>query len=248
MIHPCRFVYPYFDNPGMLKLQVENWNRFDGELRDLIRIIIVDDHSAASPAPILKKCRMAVHCYRLRERFPWNMHECRNIGAHEASTPSENHWLFMSDIDNMLTPEMAYTMLSKEPDPSHYYTMDRVFAPYMLEWKTHSNTFLVKYDVLWRVNGYDLDLNPIGGGGYGGDGQFLRQLQAIAPRIHRSDVALIGYGRSWRDGQPVIPDSDTRSLDRAEWSEKYHLAVERKKQSGDLRSVRPIRTSYERIL
>ena len=249
MIHPCRFVYPYFDNPEMLKLQVENWNRYDDLLRDLIRIIVVDDHSAESPVPILKKCRMVVHCYRLLERFPWNMHECRNIGAKHASTPDENHWLFMSDVDNVLPPEMAFSMLWRALDPLHFYSMERVFAPDMVERKMHWNTFLVKYDAFWRVNGYDLDLTPIGGGGYGlSDQQFLLQLQAIVPRVHMTDVAVIGYGRRSPDGEPLIPDADTRSLDRGEWTPKYEEALARKRKSGDLRSVRPIRTNYERVL
>ena len=248
MIHSCRFVYPYFDNPEMLKLQVENWNRYDDDLRGLIRIIVVDDHSAESPVPILKKCRMDVHCYRLLERFPWNMHECRNIGAKHASTPGENHWLFMSDVDNVLTPEEAFSMLWRELDPAHHYTMERVFAPDMLERKMHPNTFLVKYDVFWEVNGYDLDLSPIGGGGYASDRYFLSRLHAVAPRRHMKDVTLIGYGRRVIDGEPLIPDADTRSLDRQEWIARCREAAERKEKSGDTRSVRPIRTGYERVL
>ena len=248
MIHACRFVYPYFDNPEMLKLQVENWNRYDDDLRDLIRIIVVDDHSPESPVPILKKCKTVVHCYRLLERFPWNMHECRNIGAKHASTPDENHWLFMSDVDYVLTPEMAFSMLWRVLDPLRHYSMWRVSARDMNEQEIAINTFLVKYNAFWQVNGYDLDLAPIGGGGYGSDPQFLLQLHAIVPRMHMADVTLIGYGRTTADGEPFIPDADTRGLDRKEWWTRYEEALERKKKSGDLRSVRPIRTSYERVL
>ena len=249
MIHPCRFVYPYFENPEMLKLQVENWNRYDDYLRDLIRIIIVDDHSPESPVPILKNCRMDVQCYRLNERFPWNMHECRNIGAKHASTPDENHWLFMCDMDNLLPPEEAFSMLWRELDPSRHYSMERVFAPDMVERCTHGNTFLVKYEAFWQVNGYDLDLTPIGGGGYGAsDYEFIVQLNEVATRMHMTDVTLIGYGRRTGDGEPFLPDADTRSLDRAEWSSRFAQARDRKRKSGDMRSVHPIRTSYERVL
>jgi len=248
VIHPCRFVYPYFDNPEMLKLQVENWNRFDDALRGLIRIIVVDDHSAESPAPILKKCRMEVECYRLSERFPWNMHECRNIGAKHASTPDENHWLFMSDIDLMITPETAFSMLWRELDPLRHYSMERAYAPDMAEARLHWNTFLVKYNTFWQINGYDLDLSPIGGGGYGSDRYFLHRLHAVAPRMHMNDVILIGYGRRSMDDEPVIPDADTRSLDREAWISRTREAFERKQKSGDMRPVRPIRTNYERVL
>lgn len=247
-ITPCRFIYPYYNNPKMLQMQVDNWSRLEGELRDAIRIIVIDDHSKVSPVPILEKCKANVHCYRLAADWPWNMHEARNIGAKVASKKEENYWMFMSDIDIMITPEMAYTMLTKQLDPAFYYTMERTFAPEMKERKVHPNTFLVKHNVFWQVNGYDLDLAPIGGGGYGGDNQFVRQMQAIAPRQHLEDVVLIGYGRRERNGRPVIPDADTTALDREHWHNQYVAALTRKKKSGDMRSVNPIRTSYERTL
>lgn len=248
MIHTCRLIYPYYNNPKMLEHQVENWSRFSGELRDAIRIIVVDDHSKVSPVPILEKCKAPVHCYRLATKWPWNMHEARNIGAKVASKPSENFWMFMSDIDIVLTPEMAYTMLTKDLNPEKFYTMERTFAPNFIDRKVHPNTFLVKYNAFWQVNGYDLDLTPIGGGGYGGDNQFMRQLRVIVQEEHMDDVVLIGYGRRERSGEPVLPDADTRDLDREEWAVRYRAALERKKKSGDMRSVSPIRTAYTRTL
>ncbi len=245
---PTRLIYPYFDNPGMMEMQVANWSRFEGELRDKARIIVVDDHSKFDPVPILKACKTKVQCFRLLERHPWNMHQCRNIGAREACAAGENFWLFMSDIDIMLTPEMAYQMLDRELSSRWHYTMERTFAPEFTERKTHVNTFLVRHSAFWQVNGYDLDLTPIGGGGYGGDNQFRRQLAALVPENHMDDVVLVGYGRRHRDGAPVLPDADTQSLDRAEWHTKYHAALLRKKATGDMRSVNPIRTKYERTL
>lgn len=248
MITPCRFIYPYFDNPGMLEMQVKNWNRYDGELRRAVSIILVDDHSAKTPVPLIEHCKTKIACYRLKERIPWNMHQCRNIGAREACLPEENSWLFMSDIDIMLTPEAAFTMLSKQLDPAHYYTMDRVFAPEFLTHKIHPNTFLVKHAAFWQVNGYDLDLTPVGGGGYGGDTKFTHQLANICPPVHLPDVTLIGYGRRSRDGTAALPDADTTSLSRADWHERYIEAWKRKRDSGDMRSINPIRTPYERIM
>lgn len=246
MIHPCRLVYPYFDNPQMLKHQVENWNRFEGELRDAVRIIVIDDHSKKDPVPILEKCKAPVLCYRLDQRWPWNQHQCRNIGAKVAG--KDDMWLFMSDIDIVLTPEMAYTMLTHPLDPGCYYTMERTFFPEFQERKVHPNTFLVKRGAYWQVNGYDLDLIPIGGGGYGGDTQFTKQLANLVRHVHLDDVVLVGYGRRTREGVPALADADTVSLDRAEWHAKYVEALKRKKKSGDMRSVNPIRTGYKRTL
>jgi hypothetical protein len=257
LITPCKLIYPYFDNPNMLALQVENWNRFEGELRGAIEIIVVDDHSSEPALPILEHCTAPVRCYRVAQRFPWNQHQCRNIGAKEACTASENMWLFMSDIDIVLPPEMAYTMLTKELDPTKFYTMERTFQTDPTARRTHKSTFLVKHAAFWQVNGYDLDLIPIGGGGYGSSRQFRKRLRQVVSREHMDDVVLVGYARRALDaagqkiygpGSRMIADADTRSLDRDEWRVKYEEALARKKQSGDRRSVNPIRVEYTRVL
>ncbi len=248
MIPQCRLIYPYYNNLEMLRLQVANWSRFEGELRAAVRVIVIDDHSDSDndPLPVLRECKAPVMCFRVAERWPWNQHQCRNIGAKVAG--KDDMWLFMSDIDIMLTPEAAFTMLSRELDPGHYYTMERTFYPEFEVRKVHPNTFLVRRGAFWQVNGYDVDLIPIGGGGYGGDTQFTRQLGAIVPAVHMEDVVLIGYGRRSREGVPAIVDADTTSLDRVEWHARYVEALQKKKRSGDMRSINPIRVKYERTL
>ncbi len=246
-------IYPYYENKTMLEKQVENWNRYAGELRDAVRIIVVDDCSSTYPAErILAKCKAPKQLWRVTKRIPWNMHQCRNIGAKVAYGKDkagnvEDGWMFMSDIDIILTPEMAYTMLTKDLDESRFYTMERTFAPDFKERKIHPNTFLVRHSAYWQINGYDLDLTPVGGGGYGGDGEFVRQLSVLVEKTHMPDVVLVGYGRRERKGEPYLYDADTRDLDRDEWQKKYREAFDKKRVTGDMRSIRPIRTPFERI-
>ncbi len=244
-------IYPYYDNPKMLALQVENWDSYASKVKEAVKVIVIDDHSSKhkNPVPILEKCTVKVECYRVAARWAWNMHQCRNIGARVASRPNNrNPWMFMSDIDIVLPPDEAKRMLNKKLNPEMHYTMERVFAPEMTERKQHPNTFLVKHDVFWKVNGYDLDLTPIGGGGYGGDGQFMRQLRQVSVNGHFDNVVLVGYGRRERNGEPTLPDADTRDLDRNEWHARYVKALERKKAAKDMKSVNPIRLAYERTL
>lgn len=247
-IERTRMIVPYYNNPGMLELQKQNWDRYEGELRHSLRIIVVDDCSSQPAEPILRNCKADVRIYRLEERWPWNMHQCRNIGAKEACKERENMWLFLTDVDIMLTPEAAYTMLNRVLIRDVHYTVERTFAPDFVDRKIHPNTFLCKHNAFWQVNGYDLDLTPVGGGGYGGDNQFMRQLRAITRHVHLEDVVTIGYGRRSREGTPVLPDADTTDLDRAEWAEKYRKALDKKKYTGDFRSIKPIRTPYRRVL
>lgn len=249
----CALIYPHFENYEMLELQVANWNRYAGELASSCRLVVVDDHSKDEKRvrEIFSKCVWKNRAlYRLNERLPWNQHQARNIGAKEVCTPEENYWLFLSDIDIVLTPEMAAQMLNRKLDAKHCYTMERTFAPEFTERKTHPNTFLMKHSVFWFVNGYDLDLTGGYGGGYGGDGAFSRQIFGIAPEKHLDDVVLVGYGRRSRDGQPALPDADTtsREYDRAEWSRKYQERFREKRNRGDMRSKNPIRARYTKVI
>lgn len=257
MITPCKYVYPYFDNPRMLEFQVANWNRYDAELRAAIEIIVVDDHSSKPALPILQQCELPVRAYRLAERFPWNMHECRNIGAREACAAAENAWLFMCDIDTVLDADMARTMLERTLDPGSYYTMDFVSHSDPTARGRTKNMFLVKHAAFWQVNGYDLDLTPVGGGGYGGARQFTKQLKHVVSHVHLDDVVLVEYQGRRRDaagkkmqgpGSRLIEDASTEGLDREEWYLRYKAALKRKQQSGDRRPLNPIRTAYDRVL
>lgn len=245
MIQSVVMIYPYYNNPSMLTNQISTWNQYPDDVALRTRVVVVDDHSDFPAAQLLKRCRLTTFCYRLSERHPWNQHECRNIGAREAS--NDDCWMFMSDMDIELRADQAQKLFRKDLDPARHYTMERVFAA-SGERKVHCNTFLTRRCAFWRAGGYDIDLNPVGGGGYGGDGEFIGRLSADCPAKHLSDVMLVGYGRASKVGRPAIPDADTIDLDREEWHAKYVQALARKKASGRKLPDRPIRTPYERVL
>lgn len=234
-----RMIYPYYENPKMLERQVENWNRYSGELRGALRVILIDDGSTKYPAyDIFKDCKIPKKLYRVTEDIPWNQHGARNLGAKVACKPDENFWLYMSDMDILLTPEMANVLFRKELDPKHYYTMERTFLPDCQRRKYHCNTFMVKHSIYWAVNGYDEDYC----GTYGGDGPFLRQINTLAPRVHLDDVLLYGVERD------VVPDANT-DLPRKEghFGDEYRRRFNRKRATGDERSKNPIRFKWEKV-
>jgi hypothetical protein len=241
MLNECKLIYPYYENPLMLERQVENWNRIHGELRDKIKVILVDDHSIKHPAlSIFETCKAPKVLARFSEPGIWGMHEARNLGAKLAG--KDDVWMFMSDIDLVITPEMLYSLLSKKLDTSNTYTFDRVMAPGMTPHRYHCNSFLVQRQHYWFINGYDVDFTGTFGGGYGGDGTMLRQLYGVAPRVHLEDIKLIGHERN------VVDDANTTQWDREEWKKKYRAVFDAKRKTGDLRSKDPIRRKWERIL
>ena len=250
-IAPCSIIVPYYNNPDMLEHQVSVWERYSGDLTYNMEFIVVDDCSSKPALPIFKKLKHRKKLFRFTERVPWNQHQARNLGAFNAEPRKDitNPWLFLTDIDIVLTAEAAYTMLSKKLDPAFHYRVDRVFAPEFVEHKIHPNTFLCTKKAFTFINGYDVDLTPAGGGGYGGDGEFARQLTGVCPTSFLHDVLTIGFGRRNRNIPPTeIKDADTMDLDRDEWSKKYREAFNKKRGRGDMRSVNPIRTPWERLI
>lgn len=234
-------IYPYYENPQMLERQVENWNRYAGDLRDHVRIIVVDDGSKKYPAkPIMEKLNFPKRLFRVLEDIPWNQHGARNLGANRACLDDENYWLYMSDMDVMLTAETAYDLFTRELDPKFHYTFERAFLPDLSRRKVHCNTFLVKHSIYWAVGGYDEDYC----GAYGGDGPFLRQMANLAPNRHLGDVLLYGVETD------VVPDANTTSLSRkdGEYGAKYRATFDAKRRTGDERSKNPIRFNWERVL
>lgn len=240
-MNTIRLIYPYYENPLMLERQVENWNRYAGDLRDHLRVIVVDDGSQKYPAaPIMRKLNFPKRLYRVLEDIPWNQHGARNLGAQRACTAEENFWLFMSDMDILLTAETAYDLATRELDPAFHYTFERAFLPDLSRRKVHCNTFLVKHSIYWAINGYDEDYC----GTYGGDGPFIRQLTNLAPNRHLKDIVLFGVERD------VVPDANTTSLTRkdGEFGDLYRARFDAKRRSGDERSRNPIRFKWERVL
>lgn len=247
------FIYPYYENPLMLEKQIDNWNNYTGELRDLVEIILVDDCSPENPAaPIMERCKLKKSVYRVLENIPWGQHHARNVGA--SVVKDENAWLFMSDIDIIFTPQEFCNLMDIRLNPNRLHTFERKFLngdpP-----KYHLNTFLVKHRHFWGVNGYDVDFC----GTYGGDGPFLQQLNIRAPQLHhgtQSDhlkpkTELSGHIVTlWGCNLDDVPDANTREWTRkeGEFRDKYLKILEAKKASGDTRSKNPLRWPFEKVL
>jgi hypothetical protein len=254
-------IYPYYENPKMLEKQVENWNRFSGDLQKKITFILVDDSSPVYPAAeIFKELRHRKFLFRVKENIPWAQHHARNVGALEAGKHSRknydlaNPWLLMSDMDIIITPEAMNDIVEKCTDVTRYHTFERNFVGGAREPKYHCNTFLVKHDSYWSINGYDCDYC----GTYGGDGRFLQQLEQVAPQLHHGyssrhlksyvectgdPITLFGYESN------VVSDANTVEWERknSEFHEKYRAILADKKRRGDERSKNPIRWEYDEV-
>lgn len=181
-----QLVYPYYENPNFLRTQIENWNSYPAALRLHMRAIVVDDASPHSPAAaVLKDCvhPFPVQLFRIEIDVRWNWLAARNIAMHHAP----DGWCLLTDMDHMVTPEVADALVHYELDPNVIYRMQRrehngtPIHP-------HPNTMLLTRAMFWKAGGYDEALS----GHYGTDGDWRRRLAATAP-VRTLPLQMVRY-------------------------------------------------------
>jgi len=247
-------IYPYYNSAGILLKQLENIAGFPQQTLDHLQVIVIDDCSPHAPA--LPQIRLFfgdsipgwLNLYRVLVDIPWNQHGCRNLGAKIAP----DGWLFMSDIDHMLPIESMNGLMQYQLDPEKYYTLQRVTAvkkedgnfKYDLmtdafgKPKPHPNTYFLTKDKYWQAGGYDEDYC----GTYGGDGPFMRNLNAVAEKVHFQDLVLIRWTRD------VIPDASQPPEYREKYRALYRKLFEKKGTSRASKPVKWVRFKWERLI
>jgi glycosyltransferase involved in cell wall biosynthesis len=243
-------IMPFYENRGMLELQMTEWLRWSPKAKAQIEIIIVDDGSP-DPAldvamPGLRECdRPVISIYRITEDRPWHQHAARNLGAHVARGP----WLLLTDMDHMLTAANADALLKRlgKLDPATAYFLHRIEADTGLptlgrddQPKPHPNSFVMTRDLYWQAGGYDEDFCGI----YGTDGLFKSRLFTIAEQGFLKHVAL---KRFWRD---IVPDASTTTMLRKEGrmpGDKQAVMI-RKQAEGREGQVTTLNFPWERVL
>jgi glycosyltransferase involved in cell wall biosynthesis len=213
-------VYAYYENPSMLRFQLENWGSYYSRG---FQIIIVDDGSPNTPAaPILRAYPIAipVRCYRIEQNIPWNQDGARNLGMMQCET----EWAHLLDMDLVLTPIEAAKALhfqQNEAKPREYYMPARVNAAGQAI-PPHPNSYLFRRADFWHMGGYDEDF----AGCYGSDGNFRKCARAEHREIQTAAWHLVMYGRD------EINDASTRDFGRKEskyWRPNFpHLEAKRR--------------------
>ncbi len=221
-------IMSYYDNPTMLKRQLENIASYDPELKEKLELIIIDDCSPRWPATIEVDPGVPVRLFRTLVDIRWNQDFCRNLGAMNAKTD----WLLLTDIDH-LVPEDTMAGLFKMKDLKRQvaYKFDRVSAPDMQPYKPHPNSWLMTRDFYWVVGGYDERF----AGYYGTDGDFRDRIN-LHTNIVQLPLPIIRVGRE------VIPDASTTTLERK--TPEDGAAIQRIKEQRGSINVAPVVMSF----
>lgn len=163
--------YTYYDEPELLKNQIDHWLRFPSE----IQIILVDDGSQKYPAyDFLKDLDIPnFQLWQVEKDLGFNSHGCRNLIAKIAPT---DFILFM-DIDCLISPDQVGYLKRVRFNPEKMYRfamMDSSNNKYH-PWPGHLNVFLVNKHKYWEAGGYDESFT----GWHKGDREFHRRLHKV---------------------------------------------------------------------
>lgn len=202
-MRPLTIILAYYENPTMLVHQLANLAAMDQELRDKLRLIIVDDGSPRNPAlEVLNDFPRPVDTklFRMEVDVPWNQDACRNLGV---SQTEDDDWLLLTDMDHVAPEKTVRSIMTRKLAADRFYTLARVSAPTMETYKPHPNSYVMRKATYDLAGGYD----ERWAGVYGTDGAFRSRLNLIAT-VGTIKEPLIRYGRE------VVPDASTTQYER----------------------------------
>jgi glycosyltransferase involved in cell wall biosynthesis len=182
-------VYPYYENPEFLALQLRHLDWMPVDLREHLELIVVDDGSPEHPAAEVMRavsCELkSVRLFRLGVDVRWNWLAARNIGAHHARTD----WISLTDMDHRYPVDAIETLVLGEHSRGVIYRFSRREHDGR-KIHPHPNSWFMTRENYWRVGGYDEALS----GHYGTDGEYRRRCAAAAPiRIMTTELERHEY-------------------------------------------------------
>ena len=234
--------YPYYRNPGILRLHLETWAAYPPEVLDRLRFIVVDDCSPEPAEPVIREAGWDhnfgyVALYRVEVDKPWAWDHARNVAMHHAP----DGWCLITDIDHLLTAENAAKLVYTRLKPGRFYTPSRRRAVDGEPYKPHPNSFVIERSLFWDAGGYNEEFI----GYYGKDAAFNRQLDVTGKRRPWPELELLLFGRE------VIPDASTSTLGRKGTQYDMSKVPELRRRKETTHLVKPtqhLSLPYHRVL
>ena len=176
-------VFPYYDNPQMLRFQLGIFKSYSPEVLNRCEIILVDDCSPTYPARevVRETDHPDVRMFRVAFDKPWNQDAARNIGAFEA----RGEYLLLTDIDHVIPEETLKDLMTLE-DERTVYTLARKahFSETVIA--SHVNSYVMARTLYWSIGGYDEEF----WGTYGSDRLFRNRVRRVAPIVELTGSRL----------------------------------------------------------
>lgn len=178
--------FPYYNQPQMLRHQMQYIQNHEPDTRRFMEVIVVDDGSKIHPLQVSQFNLVPVRMFAVDVDVPWNLPACRNIAAHHAA----NDWILFTDIDHLIPNDLLVDLQMGEHDPSNVYYFGRQLYNGTL-WKDHFNTVFVHRSLLHKLGGEDERLSGI----YAAqETDFIDRSKQIAKWVKLEDDRIILVG------------------------------------------------------
>jgi hypothetical protein len=203
---PFTLIFPYYENPTMLDMQLMRLSIMPAEVREALHLIVVDDGSPKSPlgeftAACMRGLGLAsVQLFRITVDVRWNWIAARNLAVSQAST----EWVLMTDIDHIVPEATMRRIQEVKLSDRNVYRFSRVDVPDLTPYKPHPNSWLMTRAMFDKIGGYDERFS----GYYGTDGEFRDRVTAACREVVLLDQAL------WRVPREVVADASTTAYQR----------------------------------
>jgi len=196
-----------YGQPQMLRFNLAAIHGYSQEVRDQLKVIVVDDCGDPPVTPgSVAGFSFDLSVYRITENKPWNQPMARNLGMHHAA-PS---WCLMIDPDMVFRPEMMQKVIGLIPKLARRsvlrYGLKHVSDPGRSVDLTSPNTYIIHREDFFAVGGYDEDFS--GHKGWS-DVQLLDVLRSTFKVSQRKDIYADFYSTK------NIPDAAVHTLDRS---------------------------------
>ncbi len=221
-------VYSYYNSSKALGIQIDNWSQYPIELMKKLHFILVDVCSD-NKADLAINFPINLTLMKITDDIPWKQPGAKNLGFKFAKTD----WVFTSDIDHVLQPEMCRKLIELKKERKTVYYFSRLTDKGESR-NPHPNSFLIHKDDFWELGGYDEDFC----GHYGYDDILLRTMIQSCYKIeHLNSINLINY--------PSLYSSD---LERSRRKNKRLLKRKKKQlQKGKYQNKKILRFNWELV-
>lgn len=234
VVTPLTLVMAYYDNPKMLAQHYALWAMMPVDLREHIRLVVVDDGSPRWPAepPLTNglRAQLSLQIYRLRKDVRWNQDACRNVGVSHAET----NWVLLTDIDHVVMEGTWRRLLGSEWDEGKAYKFRRISAPYMDIYKPHPNSWFMTRKLYDRAGGYDERFAGL----YGTDGDFRDRVVQTATAVDVLKESLMRVPRA------IVEDASTTTYLRKQPEDRAGLERVRLEREA-IGDWKPLRGTFE---
>jgi len=244
--------FAYFDQPLMLRKQVEVFSSYAKETLSRLKLIIVDDCSRKHQArKACKRYPLRTEIYIIQDNIAWNQMGARNLAMKHASG-----WVLLIDPDHTVSESLAVYLLDEvlpTADLDRYYLIPRVYARKREKMKAPPNLYMIHHQSYWRAGGMDEGFR--GHKGWS-DITFRYALESTGMKRFLLSKAPKMVAWSWKDWfehePPLIKDAAVVGLDRSlgHNNAKRIKIMKAAKRSGwqrYIQSLKPLQFKWRKV-